>query len=277
MTPVAEFAHGIADVNGAQLYYEIGGNGPALVLIHARIADSRMWDDTLQALAQQYTVLRYDLRGHGRSLMPSGSFSHCADLAGLLQFCAISRASLIGCSMGGEIAIDFALEYPERVNALIAVACAPTGYKWSSDLDPLWVAIFTALEQGDFAGAVERELQLWVDGPYRKAEQVNPTVRQRIGEMDMANWQALADYRSRAQPLPAVQPPAYVRLAMIDAPTLILVGDADVPDIRASADLLMSTIPVAEKEIIAGAGHMLPMEQPAHFTQRVHQFLHKYV
>src|SRR4029079_8585150 len=89
MTPFAQFTHGFADVNDAQLYYEIGGHGPPLVLIHARIADSRMWDDIIPGLAQHYTVLRYDLRGHGRSLMPTGPFSHCADLASLLQFCSI--------------------------------------------------------------------------------------------------------------------------------------------------------------------------------------------
>jgi pimeloyl-ACP methyl ester carboxylesterase len=93
----------------------------------------------------------------------------------------------------------------------------------------------------------------------------------------MANWQALADYRSRAQPIPATQPPACARMGMIDVPTCILVGDADVPDILASADMLVSAIPVAKKEVVAGAGHMLAMEQPAHFVRSVHRFLQKHL
>src|SRR5215213_4652070 len=167
MATSVQFEHGFADLNGAQLYYEIGGQGPPLLLIHARIADSRMWDDSLQALARHYTVLRYDLRGHGRSPMPSGSFSHVADLARLLQLLSLPRASLIGSSIGGEIAIDFALECPEQVMALITVASAPSGYQWSPELEPIWKAIFAALAQGDFQAAVERELQLWVEGPHR--------------------------------------------------------------------------------------------------------------
>jgi len=277
MATSVQFEHGFADLNGAQLYYEIGGQGPPLLLIHARIADSRMWDDNVQALARHYTVLRYDLRGHGRSPMPSGSFSHVADLARLLQLFSLPRASLIGSSIGGELAIDFALEHPEQVMALITVASAPSGYQWSPDLEPIWNAIFAALAQGDFQAAVEHELQLWVDGPHRTPDQVNQAVRRRVSEMDLANWQALAEYRHRAQPMPPAQPPALARLSTIAAPTLILAGDADLPDILASAELLATSIPVAEKEILQGAGHMLTMELPAYFNQRVHQFLHKHI
>src|SRR5215213_884179 len=105
MVASVQFECGFVSVNGAQLYYEIGGHGPPLVLVHARIADSRMWDDNVQELATHYTVLRYDLRGHGRSHMPSGSFSHVADLASLLEFFSLPRTNIIGSSMGGEIAI----------------------------------------------------------------------------------------------------------------------------------------------------------------------------
>lgn len=273
MIPPLQPTTGFADVNGAHLYYEVAGSGPPLVLLHARIADSRMWDANWQLLTEQYTVLRYDLRGHGKSVMPAGPFSHVADLAELLRVLHIEQVSLIGVSMGGEIAIDFTLEHPSNVAALIPVSCAPSGYQGSPDLEPRWAAIFTALEQGDFAGAVELELQLWVDGPRRTPNQVNPIVRERVREMDTAYWLALAEYRGQAQPLPPMVPPASTRLDTISAPTLIVVGDADIPDMLASAELLATAIPTAEKMVVPNAGHMLTMEQPEVFNQTVHQFL----
>ncbi len=175
--------------------------------------------------------------------------------------------------MGGEITLDFALEHPDRVATLVAVACAPSGYQWSAEMEPKWAAIFAALEQGDFAGTVELELQLWVDGPHRKPDQVDPGVRERVRAMDTANWRALAEYRHRVQPAPPTAPPAVARLGDINAPTLLVVGDADEPDILAGADLLAARIPLAEIVVIAGGGHMLTMEQPEVFNQTVRAFL----
>ena len=178
--------------------------------------------------------------------------------------------------MGGEIALDFALDHPDRVATLVTVACAPPGYQWSTAVESKWAAIFAALEQGDFAGAVELELQLWVDGPHRKPDQVDPAVRERVRAMNTANWRAMAEYRHRAQPAPPPAPPAVARLGDISAPTLVVVGDADEPDILAGANLLAAQIPLAEKVVVAGGGHMLTMEQPEVFNHAVRAFLSKH-
>ncbi len=260
-------------INGSELYYQIAGDGPPILLVHARLTDSRSWDAVWDRFAEQYTVIRYDLRGHGKSTMPAGSYSHAADLVELLDRLEIERVHLVGHSMGGEIAIDVALTHPERVLSLIPVACAPSGYNWSPDLNPRWDAIFEALERDDFDGAVELDLQFWVDGPHRSADMISPAIREQVRQMDLANWRSLADYRMHAQPQPPAEPPAAARLHEITAPTLVLAGTADVPDVLASADLLAAQIPGAEKVILAEVGHMLPMEQPERFHQHVDQFL----
>lgn len=260
-------------INGSELYYQLAGAGPPIVLVHARPADSRMWDAVWDRLTEQYTVIRYDLRGHGKTAMPAGSYSHVADLVTLLDRLELERAHLVGHSMGGEIVIDTALAHPERVSSLILVSCAPGGYEWSPDLNPRWEAIFEALERSDFDGAVELDLQFWVDGPHRRANMISPAVREQVRQMSLANWRSMAAYRMHAEPVPPTAPPAVTRLSEIAAPTLVLAGTADVPDVLASADMLAAQVPRVEKVILAEVGHMLPMEQPERFYESVHQFL----
>jgi 3-oxoadipate enol-lactonase len=105
---------GFAEVNGASLYYESLGQGEPVVLLHAGIADGRMWDEQFGTFAEGYRVVRYDRRGFGRSAMVDGTYSHHDDLRGVLDHLGIEHASFVGCSMGGGAAIDFALGHPER-------------------------------------------------------------------------------------------------------------------------------------------------------------------
>src|SRR5919112_4353346 len=112
---------GMAEVNGARIYYEVAGEGEPLVLVHAGIADSRMWEGQVAAFAARYRVVRFDLRGFGKTEMVEGPFSHHEDLRGLLDFLGVERTHLVGCSMGGGAVLDFALEYPERVGDLVLV------------------------------------------------------------------------------------------------------------------------------------------------------------
>src|SRR5947209_274318 len=109
------------DVNGAQLRYEVRGEGYPLVLLHGGLADMRMWDEHMEPLSRRYRVIRFDMRGFGESVMPPGPFAFHEDVAGLLHALGITRAFILGLSFGGKIALDFTLEYPELVHALILV------------------------------------------------------------------------------------------------------------------------------------------------------------
>jgi pimeloyl-ACP methyl ester carboxylesterase len=115
---------GMAEVNGARIYYEVAGEGEPLVLVHAGIADSRMWEGQLPAFADRYRVIRHDMRGFGMTAMVEGPFSHHEDLRALLDSLDVERAHLVGCSMGGGAVLDFALEYPQSIGNLVLVGSA---------------------------------------------------------------------------------------------------------------------------------------------------------
>lgn len=258
---------GIAGVNGARLHYEVAGEGPALVFLHAGIADSRMWDGQFDVFARRFRAVRYDARGYGRSDFPPGPFARQEDLRGLLVHLGIARAALVGCSMGGATAIDFALMHPEMVSALVLVASGLGGYRWSDAIAAYDAEEAAALERGDLDAVVEINLRFWVDGPRRSPEQVDPAVRAAVRSM-------LRDASTSTDGQPQrLEPPAIERLAEIRAPTLVVTGAEDVPDIEAIAELLTGGISGARKATIAGAAHLPNMEQAAAFNRIVLDFL----
>jgi pimeloyl-ACP methyl ester carboxylesterase len=262
---------GFAPVNGAQLYYEVVGAGPPLVLLHAGIADSRQWDDQVPALAQHYRTIRYDLRGFGQTVMPAAPYSHAGDLRALLRFLGVERAVLVGNSLGGATALDVALEAPELVAALVLVAPGLGGYAFSETTTQQWAAIDAALDREGVARAVELELRMWVDGPHRDPDQVDPAVRERARVMNTAAY-APAPAEAVRQRL---EPPAIDRLAEIRAPTLVVVGAGDVPDMLTIAELLAARIAGAQRVVLPIVAHLLPLEEPATFNRIVLDYLRK--
>lgn len=265
-------ASGFAQVNGARLYYETAGEGPPLVLIHAGIADNRMWDNQFELFSKHFRAVRYDVRGFGKSDVAKSVFSHRDDLCQLMRFLNIDKAYLIGLSMGGGMVIDFAIEHPEMVTALIPVASGLSGHEPSSELKAKEEQVDAAFKAGDVARTVELDVRTWVDGPNRDPSQVDRTVREKVRQMD-------TDTTSRyvGQPAPIsgkpLQPPAISRLAEIRAPTMIIVGDQDVQDIMATSELLESGIANARRIVISGAAHMVNMEKAEEFNRLVLEFL----
>lgn len=262
---------GLAPINGAQLYYEIAGDGQPMILIHAGVADGRMWDEQFAEFAQQYRVVRYDMRGFGRSAMPSGTFSNHGDVAGLLDFLQIEQAIVVGISFGGKIAIDFALAYPERITRLVLGAPSIGGTKPSERILQFWEAEEAAMDAEDLETAVSLNLQLWVDGIHRQPEQVNPTVRQKVAEMQREIF--LMEIPDEIEEV-SLEPVANGRLHEITVPTLVLVGDLDLPEKVTQASWLASELPNAQHAVIPNVAHMLNMENPTQFNQLVLDFLH---
>jgi pimeloyl-ACP methyl ester carboxylesterase len=258
---------GFADVNGTRLGYEVAGEGHPLALIHAGIADSRMWDDQWDLFARHYKVIRYDIRGCGKSPMPAAEFAHHDDLYALLQFLGVQKTYLVGVSMGG--AIDFTLDHPEMVDALIPVASGVVGRKPSDAMIEAWKKVEEALDAGGIPAANELELRMWVDGPFRTPGQVAPEVRERVREMNANNF-AMGNDEAKPRML---DPMAIHRLAEIHAPTLIVAGDLDQPDILESANILEAGIPGARKVVLHGTAHMPSMERPEEFNRIVLEFL----
>ena len=256
-----------AEVNGTRLYYEIAGSGDALVFLHGFSLDRRMWDDQFAAFAEHYRVLRYDLRGFGKSDVPSEqSYGHEVDLKHLLEYLNIERAHVVALSMGGQVAVEFALQYPEMVRSLVLVDSGLAGVAFSAE----WDAVTGVLWEIGRTLGISAAIQAWFEHPLFKATRENPAawalVAQIVGEY--SGWAFVSH-----DPAVSPQPPAAERLHLIAAPTLVLVGERDVPDFQRVADLLAQGIPNARKAVLPGVGHMSNMEDPAGFNALVLDFL----
>jgi pimeloyl-ACP methyl ester carboxylesterase len=264
----AQAGSGIADVNGARIAYDVAGSGPPVLLLHAGIGDRRMWDAQVSSFAEHFTVIRFDARGFGETRKPDVPFAPYADAIALLDHLEISRAHFVGVSMGSQTVIEAAIAAPERVSALVAVA-ARTGTPVSPVLRAGWERVDELYEAGDVAGAVEYELRMWVDGPDRESDAVDPEVRERVRDMNAALF-TRDDVDAEEIPL---DPPAAERLAEISAPTLIVYGDKDVMDVRQAAEPLAAAIPGARLAVIPDAAHLPQMERPDVFNEIVLGFL----
>jgi pimeloyl-ACP methyl ester carboxylesterase len=266
-------AQGFATVNGARLWYEEQGSGPALTFVHAGICDHRQWDKQIDAFAAKYRVIRFDMRGFGQSELPPGPFSLSDDIGGLLDALGVERSALVGCSMGGSACIDFTLKQPQRVAALITVCAGMSG--GPHEISGHEQAVIEEIEAAEKAGDIDRvnaaEMRLWVDGPHRASEQVAPGVRELMAEMNLAALKREPEWE-QAQPL-ALDSPAAGRLDEIHAPTLVVVGGDDTLAVRMTADQLAEGIVDARKVVMEGLTHVPNMERPGEFNQVLLDFL----
>jgi pimeloyl-ACP methyl ester carboxylesterase len=269
---MSQVESGLADVNGARLHYETTGDGPPLVMIHAGVADHRQWNNEFTYFAQHHRVLRYDLRGYGKSEPVAGDFSHMQDLVALLDTLGLREpAVLMGCSLGGGLAMDFALLHPSRAQALILVGAGPSGLKLDVPKPPQYDQLVAADEAGDLELVAELEAQIWFDGMGRSPQQVDQQMRRLAYEM---NRNALdLDARKLGKRLPDSAIPAAQHLPDLNIPVLIIVGAHDTPYLLAAADYMLERLPSARKVVIQDAAHLANMDHPDEFRGIVESFL----
>jgi 2-hydroxy-6-oxonona-2,4-dienedioate hydrolase len=264
---------GYADVNGAKLYYEVVGEGHPLVFLHAGIANLHMWDDQARAFRDRYRVIRFDHRGFGQSSAPAGPASIPDDVYGMLTFLNVDKAYVVGCSMGGGAALDFTLAHPEMVDGLVLVGPGVSGAPFEDDdaTKALEEEMIAAANAGDFDKANELEMREWVDGVGRTPDQVDPAFRAKASAMN----RALYDHHEEMNAIEWQQadPPAYPRLESVAAPTLVIVGDRDLPGIQQAVDALAARIPGARKVVMRDTAHLPSMELPDQFNQILGDFL----
>lgn len=247
--------------------------GPAIVCLHAGVCDKRMWAPQADALRATHRVLAYDRRGFGETRCEPERHARVDDLIAVLDEAQIDRAVLIGCSQGGRVAIDAALAHPQRVSALVLVACAVSGAPddASGPFDPAIQALVDALEaaevRGDREALNELEAQAWLDGPAQPAGRVGGALRELFLAM---NAIALA----APDPGEAIEPPsAWGRLEEIRVPTLVIWGDRDFPHFELRMRTLARRIALAQALVMPGTAHLPNLEQPAPFNAAIARFL----
>jgi pimeloyl-ACP methyl ester carboxylesterase len=253
--------------------YEVAGAGPAIVLVHAGVADRRMWEPQWAAFRARHRVVRYDARGYGESLPPAGAWSQHGDLLALMDELEIERAHLVGASMGAGIAVEAALARPESVASL--VLAAPAGALLgppSDDLQAVWREEIAALDHGDVEAAVEVNMRAWVDGPSRSVEVVDPAMRDFVATMQRDAFE-LPEWDSEDAPETELSPPAEARLAEIGCWTLVIVGEADQPATVDAAHRLAGRVPGSRLVSWPDVAHMVNLERPADFERLVLGFV----
>ena len=240
--------------------YDVQGSGPVVVLLTGSNLDRRMWNHEAAWLSKTHTVVRYDLRAHGQSDTATAPFSMVGDLIGVMDALKIQKATLIGLSAGSAIALDAALEIPDRVERIVLAGPAPSGYVSKIPL-PFFPDLMAALKAGDFKKIPDILLATSV---FAAPPDAQPLVRQMVTEND-AMWTAKRELMQA--PKPAID-----RLESVRVPTLVLVGDKDEFQ-REPAELLAKRIPGARIVRIAGGWHLLNLTSPKEFQAAVSAFL----
>ena len=258
-------------IDDASIYYETVGDGQPIVFLHAGVADSRQWNNEFHRFSSEFSVLRYDLRGFGKSEPVNGDFSNLGDLVTLLAHLQITQPIiLIGCSMGGSLAMDYALAYPSDVKGLIMVDSAPSGLELDVPIPAKFKLVADAEKAGDLDLVAEIETQIWFDGDRATAE-VNQEMRSLALQM---NRLALAhDARDLGKQLPNSKIPAVEHLKELDVPTLAIFGSNDIPYMHAAVEYMAKEIRNFQEAEIQNAAHLPNMDQPEAFQKIVREFI----
>ncbi len=244
------------------LYVERAGSGPTVILIEGAQMDLRQWDDTFAALTQDFDVIRYDVRGFGRSDWADHPYQHHVDLWTLMEALDVESAHLVGLSLGGRIAIDLALEAPQRVRSLVLSGPGLSGFRFDTDS-------FAAITEARNSNEPHRVSEAWLRHGYLAPAMENAALAPRLEMLALDN----AATWLRSDPEQALSPPAIVRLEELSVPTLLLVGERDEPDIHSIAEMLEAGIEALTRVDAPNAGHLLPMERPAWFQTQTAEFL----
>jgi 3-oxoadipate enol-lactonase len=250
-----------AEVNGARLWYDEAGSGPAVLLLHGGLGDSELWEPVVPFLAERFRTIRTDLRFFGRSTGPAAPWSWHDDVIGVLDELGVERAALVGLSLGGRIAIDVALDRPERLWALGLVAPGLSGHDGRAYTAEQEARIEEALAAGEVEAALEIDLEPWaplgVDDRIRRLGHATPD----------------------ANPLPAgVEPrapagaPAKERLSELAVPTLVVTASHDPAGFREVGPLIASEAPNA-RHVELDSDHFMTLREPELLARALLDFL----
>lgn len=262
------------DVPGASLYYEVDGHSsaPTVLLIHSGVATLRMWDPVVDSLMGDHNVVRFDMRGSGLTTTTDVAFSHRADARAILDHLGVAEATVVGCARGGRVAIDLAVDTPERVCGLITIGAGPSGFpevEFTAAEDAAFDELDAAFRAGDWDLFADLEVRLWSIGPSRREEDLDPEFVRTAYELNRANVGHAADKPT----LLPLEPPAYDRVVDIDVPTLVTVGDHDLAGSLVRFEYLAATIPGADTVRFAHSANLPSVEEHDEFAATLREWL----
>ncbi len=255
---------GYVVVDGGKLFYEMAGKGRNIILLHDGMVNRQIWDEQFPQLAKTFRVVRYDRRGYGKSSDPESKYSHIEDLNQLFIQLNIDKAIIFGMSSGGRLAIDFALTYPGTVEGLVLVGAVVSGFGYTSHMQTRG----GHFNPQSFTDPVKVNEYFIKDDPYEIYSE-NTSAKEKVMKL-LPNL--ARENRVPTQPAAKV---AVRSLSEIKVPTLILVGEYDIPDVHAHAGVINAGIANSKREIIPRSGHLIPIEQPALFNEAIFNFLNK--
>jgi 3-oxoadipate enol-lactonase len=261
----AEQTSGYLDVGGSKIFYETRGAGPAIVFLHDGLLHAVTWDAIWQSLAVGHEVIRYDRRGYGRSEPPTKSYSSIEDLAKLLAHLKKQNAVIVGSSSGGALAIDFAIRYPEMVDGLFLIGPVLHGIDFTKEFRERASQNNEPMERG----AIKAWATNWSQDRFLIAS-ANEDARRKVYDALVTNAEKLKKFDNALEE--QLAPPASRRLSEIKAPTLILVGEADIADVHAHGKAINAGIRGSELVLVKDAGHLIQLEKPAEVIHRLEEF-----
>ena len=257
---------GQLEVKDGTIHFECAGRGEPVVFLHGFGLDLRMWEPQFDALQSAFLLIRYDLRGFGRSSLPTDApYAHEDDLHALLSHLGALPAHVVGLSMGGRMALRFAAGYPRAARSLVLADSALDGQPWSPDWQARWNGMCEAAQGGELADAK----RLWLEHPLFNSTRDHPEAASLLTRMvgDYSGW-----HWHNRDPARAPTPPLANRLGEIRAPCLVVTGAQDIPDFQNVAQHLMQNLPAAQRCILDGAGHMVNLEAPRAFDEALLAF-----
>lgn len=253
-----------------QLHIESVGEGPAVLFLHAGVADSRMWQR--QMSFEGFRCVAFDQRGHGQTKWEPAPYSNRDDALAVLDHLEIDSAVIVGCSMGGGTALELAIDHPDRVDALVLVGAFPSGWvpEGGWEENPLEEEAVEASKRGDFDRVVEIDHQMWLVGYGRDPNDVDPAMNELFEDMDripvttaQERWDNMSGFGKKINE----------HLEDIDVPTLVIVGAHDERLLIDAAHYLATRLSDHDAVVVDGAAHLPSLERPDVFNATLSGFL----
>jgi pimeloyl-ACP methyl ester carboxylesterase len=250
------------ELDGSRIYYEQGGSGPVIVLLHDGLIHAIAWDGLWDSLCATHRVIRYDRRGYGRSDAPTKPFSSTDDLFKLLNHLEVQHAIIVGSSSGGALAIDFALEHPKMVDGLFLIGPVVHGMRDTAYFQERGKKNNEPGDRGDMKAVAEN----WSKDKFLIADG-HEEARKKIYDALAANPQNL-QWNGKLE----IRPSAATRLREIKAPTFIQVGEADIADVHAYVGAINNGIRESVRSVVKEAGHFIQLERPEEVLKKLTPF-----